>query len=150
MDVINFDFTMRIAGSVPCGIPEHPFGDIRADEGEYFFRHAGLHPRMTYPVIVKGDSMQDAGLFDGDVVFVDCSREAQDRDIVLAALNGEHTIKRLRIHVNVWSGGLSGNGQSAGRIELVAENKRYQPIVIGEGDDIVVLGVVAGHYRRLG
>lgn len=139
MTVLNFDTTLRIAGTVRCGTPEHPFDDIRADEGEYFFHHAGLHPRMTYPVVVKGDSMTEAGLENGDVVFVDCSREARDGDIVLAMLNGEHTIKRLRLHAKSWTR----------RVELVAENKRYQPIVVGEGDDLVVLGVVAGHYRRL-
>jgi DNA polymerase V len=94
---------------------------------------------MTYPVVVKGDSMIEVGFEDGDVVFVDCSQEAQDGDIVMAMLNGEHTVKRLRLHVKSW----------AQRVELIAENKHYQPIVIGEGDEFVVLGVVAGHYRRL-
>lgn len=139
MTVLNFDFSLRIAGTVPCGRPEQPFGDIHAEEGEHFFRQAGLHPRMTYPVVVKGDSMVEVGFEDGDVVFVDCSQEAQDGDIVMAMLNGEHTVKRLRLHVKSWTQ----------RIELIAENKHYQPIVIGEGDEFVVLGVVAGHYRRL-
>jgi hypothetical protein len=42
MTVLNFDFSLRIAGTVPCGKPEEPFDDIRAEEGEHFFPTSGF------------------------------------------------------------------------------------------------------------
>lgn len=139
MTVLNFDMTMPVVGTVPCGNPEHPFDDIRAGDRECFFQQAGLHPGLTYLIVVKGDSMIDTGLSDGDMVFVDCSLEPKDGDIVLAALNGEHTIKRLHIASKSWTK----------RIELIAENKRYQPIVVEEGDELTFLGVIVGRYMPM-
>lgn len=137
MELIAFDVMVPVQGYVRCGTPEMPFDDLAASEREPFYRLAGLHPRLTYTFLIKGDSMVDAGLHENDLVFVDCSREPSDGDIVLVRLNGEQTIKRLRIRAKSW----------VARVELVSENKRYQPIVIGEGDEFDVLGVVGGHFR---
>ncbi len=140
MTVLDFDFrNLRIHGSVPCGEPEMHFDDIFDSDHEPFYRHAELHPTMTYQLVVKGDSMTGAGFKIGDVVFVDCSVEAIDGDIVIVTLNGEHTMKRLRIAAKSWQQ----------RIELVSENPRYQPIIVSENDSFSVLGVVGGHYRKV-
>ncbi len=53
------------------------------------------HPATTYYVRARGDSMIGAGICDGDILVVDRSIEAQHGDIVIAAIDGEFTVKRL-------------------------------------------------------
>ena len=77
---------------------------------------------------VAGDSMIGAGIFDGDLLVVDRSIEAQSGDIVVAVLNGEFTIKRYR-----------RNGST---IELVPENTKYRKITLSEGMELEIWGVV--------
>jgi DNA polymerase V len=140
MTVLDIDFdSLRIVGKVPCGIPETPFFDVREEECQNFHEYARLHRKLTYPIVAKGDSMTGAGIYDGDVLFVDCSLEPIDGNIVLAEHNGSRTIKTYRIAVKT----------NAQRIELIAENPRYQPIVVAEGDSFCVIGVVRGHFREM-
>ena len=53
------------------------------------------HPASTFYVRLASDSMQGAGLYDGDLLIVDRSLEPKHTDIVVAVLNGELTVKRL-------------------------------------------------------
>ena len=88
------------------------------------------NPPATYLLKVEGDSMQDAGIHDGDMLVVDFSREARHGDIVIARLDTRFTVKRL---------------YRRGRVmQLRAENKekQYPPIVPQEGDTLEILGVV--------
>ncbi len=77
---------------------------------------------------VKGDSMIDAGIHEGDLVVVRRQPVASSGDIVAALLGDEATVKRLRI-------GRDG-------VFLIPENERYQPITVTLRDDFRVLGVV--------
>lgn len=86
------------------------------------------HPAATFLVTAQGESMIDAGIFDGDVLVVDKSLEAADGSIVIAALNGELTVKRL--------------SRRNGCVKLMPANPKYQPIDITEEQDVVVWGVV--------
>jgi DNA polymerase V len=95
--------------------------------------HIVRHPAATFFMRVAGDSMTDAGIFDGDLVVVDRSMEAKSGDIVVAILNGEFTIKRLQ--------------RSGTRIELVPENPKYRKIVLNEDMELEVWGVVTGTYK---
>jgi len=81
---------------------------------------------------VAGDSMRDAGILDGDQVVVRQQSTAHDGDIVVATLDGETTLKRLRVR-----------GQ---RRTLVAENPRFRPIDI-RTESAIVQGVVVGLLR---
>lgn len=90
------------------------------------------HPTATYFVRVEGDSMTGAHICDGDTLVVDRSLEPRDGDIVIAALNGIHTVKRLRL--------ISQNGRR--RILLEAANPAYRSIQIEEESDLVIWGVV--------
>jgi repressor LexA len=81
---------------------------------------------------VVGDSMIDAGIFERDLVVVRSSPVAEDGEIVVAQIDDEATVKRLRRH--------------EGRVYLQPENDAY-PII--ESDQIVVLGVVVGVLRAL-
>ena len=91
------------------------------------------HPAATFVVRVEGDSMVGAGIRDGDLLVVDRAREAKSGAIVVAVVDGELTVKRLRI-------GRQG-------IRLEAENPAYPPIVVRESADLVIWGVVAHAIR---
>lgn len=90
--------------------------------------HLIQHPAATFFVIAKGDSMIDAGIRTGDMLIVDRSLEANYGKIIIAAIDGELTVKRLI--------------QQNGRILLKPENKQYPLIDITNKLDIVIWGVV--------
>jgi DNA polymerase V len=77
---------------------------------------------------IQDDSMQDAGIFSGDLVVVDRSLYAEHGDIVVAALNCEPVCKRLHMRDNVFS--------------LHSDNLKYPPRQVTEEDDLVIWGVV--------
>lgn len=90
--------------------------------------HLIHHPAATFFVKASGDSMQNAGIYSGDILIVDRSLEATHGKIVIAAIDGELTVKRLcREH---------------GRIQLMAENPAYAPIQITQEQDLIIWGVV--------
>ncbi len=86
------------------------------------------HPAATFLVKATGESMIGCGIFDGDVLLVDKSLEPTDGAIVIAALNGELTVKRLV--------------KQKGILRLVAENPKFKPIEITEEHEMVIWGVV--------
>lgn len=78
--------------------------------------------------------MRDANLYDGDLIVIDRAEVARHDSIVVAVLNGEFVVKRL----------YTRNGE----LKLVSENKAYAPIVITEGMDFEVWGVVTHTVRK--
>ena len=88
----------------------------------------------TFVLKIKGDSMVDAGILDGDHVVVRQQQTAQDGDIVVALLEDEATVKRFF--------------KEPDRVRLQPENEAYEPMVFDGGVDI--LGVVVAVLRRLG
>jgi DNA polymerase V len=91
------------------------------------------NPASTFFVRVEGDSMVGAGIFSGDVLVIDRSKDPKEGVIVVAAVNGEMVVKRL--------------AQTHAGMVLVSENENYEPIVVGEDEDCVVWGVVVGSVR---
>ncbi|WP_298622703.1 LexA family transcriptional regulator [uncultured Legionella sp.] len=85
-------------------------------------------PAATFFVVASGDSMTNAHIDEGDMLIVDRSIEATHGKIVIAALNGELTVKRL--------------SKIGGRIQLLPESPKYKPIDITEEHDLVIWGVV--------
>lgn len=90
--------------------------------------HYIKHPAATFFVTATGDSMENVGIYSGDVLMVDKSLEAVDGAIVIAAVNGELTVKRL--------------SRQSGRVQLLAANAKYPPIDISEEQELVIWGVV--------
>ncbi len=86
------------------------------------------HPAATFFVRVSGESMINAAICENDVLVVDRSIEAADRSIVVAILNGEFTVKRLR--------------KRRDAVYLLPENPKFKPIKISENSDFQVWGVV--------
>lgn len=93
------------------------------------------NPAATFFLRVHGDSMRDAGIFDGDYLAVDRSLEPHPGDIVVAAVSGEFTVKRYRLR----------NGQPV----LQPENPDYPEIVPAPGEEFSMCGVVRAVVRRL-
>jgi len=86
----------------------------------------------TFLLRVKGDSMIDAGIFDGDLVVVDRKKQPKLRDIVVGSLDGEFTLKRLK--------------RDKGKYYLQAENPDYPDMYAME--ELKVAGVVVGALRK--
>lgn len=110
---------------VACGFPSpaQDYVEKRIDLNELLIQH----PSATYFVKTSGDSMKDAGISEGDLLVIDSARQAQHGDIVIAAVDGEFTVKRLLLHPVVM---------------LKAENSAYAPITIGAEDNLDIFGVV--------
>ena len=90
--------------------------------------HLIKHPAATFFVTASGDSMTGAGIQSGDMLIVDKSLDATHGKIVIAAIDGELTVKRLLRH--------------EGRVQLLPENNKYTPIDITDEHDLVIWGVV--------
>ncbi|MDP2172368.1 MAG: translesion error-prone DNA polymerase V autoproteolytic subunit [Candidatus Cloacimonadaceae bacterium] len=115
-----------LGARIPAGFPSPATDYI---EGTLDLNdHLIKHPASTFFVRVEGFSMIQAGIFPDDILIVDRSLEAANNSIIVAVLNGELTVKRLRIE--------------AGRYVLLAENDEYNPIVIDEESDFFVWGLV--------
>lgn len=93
-----------------------------------------IHRESTFCVRVNGQSMIDAGIDDGDLLIVDRSLTAQNNSIVLAVVNGDFTVKRIK--------------KSENRIFLMPENIKYDPIEITEFMDFRIWGIVTGVIKR--
>ena len=93
------------------------------------------HSVATYFMKMSGSAMRNAGIFDGDILVVDRAKEAQTDSIIVAELNGELTIRRLKYH--------------KGQIWLKAENEYYPPERILKNDNFSIWGVVTSIIRKL-
>ncbi len=114
------------SGRVTAGFPSPADDDIeeKLDLNELLIKH----PTATFFLRVSGSSMIKAGIHHNDILIVDRSVEPAHGKIVIAALNGELTVKRLHIDKN--------------HVQLVAENDSYAPIEVKEGMDLHIWGVV--------
>lgn len=115
-----------VSASVEAGFPSPAEDHLERalDLNEELVRN----PAATFFVRVKGESMRDAGIHAGDILVVDRSVMPSDRQIVVAMVDGEFTVKRFR--------------KRNGRILLEAENPAYQPIEVGENQELTIWGAV--------
>ncbi|BBR54327.1 MULTISPECIES: transcriptional repressor LexA [Pseudomonas] len=120
-----------VLGQVAAGAPIGPDLDIH----EQLLLDPSLFRRTPdYLLKVRGDSMIDDGIFDGDLVGIRQQGEARDGQIVVARLDGEVTIKRLQ--------------RIPGGYRLLPRNPAYAPIDVASGRDFVIEGVFCGLLRR--
>ncbi len=116
-------FQSRVQAGFPS--PADDYVDGSLDLNELLISN----PPATFFVRVQGDSMVDAGIFDGDLLVVDRSVAVKNGQIIIAMVNSEFTVKRF---IKV----------SENEICLKAENTRYKDIVVTPDSDFVVWGVV--------
>lgn len=111
---------------VKAGFPS-PTGDYmeqRLDLNEHLIQH----PAATFFVRVDGDSMKGAGIHHGDILIIDRALEPSSGKIVVAVVNGEFTVKRIRL--------------VEGEIWLEPENPNYPPVKINPAWEFQIWGVV--------
>jgi len=112
--------------TVPAGFPSPADGEMERelDLNAFLIKH----PAATFFVRVSGSSMVRAGIHHNDILIVDRSLTPVHGKIVIAAINGELTVKRLHC--------------ANEKIQLIAENDGYPPIEVAEGSDLHIWGVV--------
>lgn len=118
----------EVAAGHPVAVEEHNEGHVQVPE----FMAAG---RDAFVLRVRGDSMQGAGILDGDLVVVAPGPEPLPGAVVAVTLDGETTLKRLE--------------RCGKRLRLVPENPAYAPIDVGT-EDVIIHGVAVGLLRTLG
>lgn len=118
--------------SVRAGFPTPAadFGETRID----LMAELITHPQATYLLRVRGLSMMDDGLGDGDTIIVDRAIKPANGHIVVAVVDGEFTVKRLQIR--------------AGHMKLKAANPTYPDITPKEGQTVEVWGVVTACVKQ--
>ena len=118
--------------SVSAGFPSpaDDFLEKRLDISEMLIQH----PDATFYARVEGNSMQDAGIDDGDILIVDKSLQPKNGDIAVCYLDGEFTVKHISIKKNeVW---------------LMPANKNYKPVKVSEDNDFVIWGIVTFTVKK--
>lgn len=93
-----------------------------------------VHPDTSFVVRVAGSSMEGAGIYDGDLLIIDRSLTPQQGDVVIAALDGDLTVKRLL-------------SDTQGNPVLHAENPAYPDIQLYFDESVTLWGVVIGNYH---
>ena len=120
----------RVAAGQPVLSPENREGTCSVDQ-ELF----GIRPAQSvFALRVKGDSMIEAHILDGDTVLVREQAEARNGDIVVALVEGEATVKRFFLE--------------EGRVRLQPENHTMNPIIIERGE-LRIAGKVVGVMRKV-
>ena len=122
-------FSYRIPAGFPS--PAEDFLEKSLDLNEYLVKNKPA----TFLIKVTGNSMQNAGIFDGDVLVVDRSIEPTDGRVILGVLNGEFTVKRISI--------------IKGKLSLMPANDDFKPIDITPEMDFKVWGVITFSLHKL-
>ena len=120
---------LEIDTSVHAGFPS-PAEDFQAED---VLKHIVRHPQATYTLRVRGDSMRDEGIFDGDLIGVHRTADARSGQIVIARVGDEITVKLLKIGKD--------------RIRLLPRNPDYSPIDVMPDQDFAIEGLYCGLVR---
>lgn len=115
-----------LVGTVTAGLPI-----LATQQIEDYIAVSGVKGNNLFALNVKGDSMLNAGIYDGDIVIVEQTPVADNGEIVVALIGEEATVKRFY--------------KEKGRFRLQPENDKYQPIIV---DECVILGRVKTLIRN--
>ena len=127
----DFDNTKElpfISSGIKAGFPS-PAADF--DESKISLDNVLVKNReATFYAKASGTSMIGAGIDDGDILVIDRSIEPQNNKIAICLIDGEFTVKYL------------------GQNQLIPANSKYKPMAFGDGQTVVIIGVVIGSMRR--
>jgi len=123
------DTEMRLPfvdAAISAGFPSPAldFEDQQIDLNEHLIRH----PSATFYGRVKGESMINAGVGDGDILVIDRSLEPEHGKIAVCFIDGEFTAKRIHV--------------SGGKLLLMPENTKFKPIQVSEESNLKIWGIV--------
>ena len=110
--------------------PAQDFMDLSIDLNKELVKH----PASTFYGRVRGDSMIDAGIHDGDMLIIDKSLEPRNGDMAICYIDGEFTIKRIRIEKEI--------------VWLVPANEAYAPIRVTRENEFLIWGIVTYSIRK--
>ena len=133
----NFNLTRRelvnvpIVGTVTAGEPILAIENI---QGYFPIMPEFVNNKQTFMLKVKGESMINAGIFDGDFILVEETPTASDNDIIVALLEDSVTVKRFFKEGSI--------------VRLQPENEFMEPIILNERD-VEIVGTVTGVFRVL-
>ena len=133
---INFPiFAARLAEEkgVRAGFPS-PAQDYMTDSID-LNKELVRHPATTFYARAVGDSMRDCGIDDGDLLVIDKGIEPADGDIVVAFIDGEFTLKRVKVD------------QAGQCLWLVPANEQYEPIRVTEENNFIIWGVLTYNIK---
>ena len=128
MEALGLPLIGRVAAGSPILAAEHIQGRYQVDPGLF-------SPRADYLLKVRGMSMRDAGILDGDLLAVQKAKDAKNGQIVVARLGDDVTVKRLR--------------RTSKAIELIPENPDFETIVVPfDESDFELEGIAVGLIRN--
>ncbi len=127
----NNSIEIPILGRVAAGYPILSEQNI---EGSLFIDSSLIKKGSNYfGLKVRGDSMIEDGIFEGDTVIVKSQKNATNNDIIIAMIDNDTTVKRYK--------------NMKDHIELIPANKDFNPIIVSSKDEFSILGKVVGVYR---
>ena len=97
-------------------------------------KHLIKHKDTTFFATVKGHSMKNAGIYDGDLLVIDKSLEPQNDKIAICQIDGEFTVKRIKIDKDV--------------VWLIAENEDFKPIRVTTENELIIWGIVTASIKK--
>lgn len=115
-------FDVGISAGFPS--PADDFIELTIDLNKHLIKHKD----STFFAKVKGHSMKNAGINDGDLLVIDKSLEPQNGKIAVCQIDGEFTVKRIKIEKDV--------------VWLIAENEDYPPIKVTPENELMIWGIV--------
>lgn len=133
-DAMAESIELPLAEGVRAGFPS-PAADYAGDRID-LVREMVRHPETTFYARVDGDSMQDAGIYSGDIVVIDRSLEPRNGDFVAACIDGEFTLKEYQYDA------------ASGTVLLLPHNPLFSPIRITKEQQFVVWGVVTHSIHK--
>lgn len=130
---LSADLELPYVGGVNAGFPSpaDDYMELRLDLNKELVQN----PDATFYARVRGTSMTDAGLHDGDVLVIDRSLEPANNKIAVCFIDGEFTVKRLKIEKDVcW---------------LIPENNEFKPIKVTRENEFIIWGIVAYVIKKV-
>nr|WP_315144061.1 translesion error-prone DNA polymerase V autoproteolytic subunit [uncultured Flavobacterium sp.] len=110
--------------------PADDFIEISIDINKEYIKNKDT----TFFAKVKGNSMINAGIFDGDLLIIDKSLEPQNDKIAVCQIDGEFTVKRIKIEKDV--------------VWLIAENEDFKPIKVTPDNELLIWGIVTASIKK--
>ena len=123
--IVNED----IAAGFPS--PAEDFKEVRISLDKELVKNE----EATFYARVRGNSMVDANIEDGDLLVIDRSIESRNGKVAVCMIDGEFTIKRLKIEKEC--------------VYLMPENKSYKPIKVEEGNELIIWGIVTYVIKKV-
>jgi DNA polymerase V len=122
-------FSTNVSAGFPS--PADDYADVKLDLNQYLIKH----PSATFFLRVKGNSMIDAGIHEGDLLIVDRSVTAANNKVIIGVLNGDFTVKTME--------------KRGEQLFLTPANKEYKRIEVQPGMDFKIWGVVTYVIHKL-